>query len=155
LEEALPCPTPGCGKTATLTCPTCRKLGIDAAHSHFCSQQCFKSYWPEHKKVHALLAAPREARDSGAASKPKDDGFAYTGTLRMGTKSPWREIPASIDKPDYYEGGEPISEQRSRKSGQIVVHSKEEVDKIRVCCKLAREVYGDMCGVTTLTCSTA
>lgn len=37
------CLTEGCGKTATLQCPTCIKLKIEG--SYFCSQDCFKKNW--------------------------------------------------------------------------------------------------------------
>ena len=47
------CQTLNCGKPASLQCPTCIKLGIKD-ESHFCDQNCFTSYWSEHKKVHAL-----------------------------------------------------------------------------------------------------
>jgi methionyl aminopeptidase len=67
--EQHPCVTPNCGGQAKLRCPTCVKLGrrfhwiiklifwrdewlgvLDG--SYFCSQDCFKSYWQEHKKIH-------------------------------------------------------------------------------------------------------
>ena len=45
------CMSPKCDKTApTLQCPTCIKLGIQG--SFFCSQDCFKENWSEHKAVH-------------------------------------------------------------------------------------------------------
>ena len=63
------CVTPNCGEKAKLRCPNCVKLGRtfhwmfdDLFHwgilgvldgSYFCSQDCFKSYWQEHKKLHA------------------------------------------------------------------------------------------------------
>lgn len=37
------CLSAGCGKAATLQCPTCIKLKIEG--SYFCSQECFKSNW--------------------------------------------------------------------------------------------------------------
>jgi len=37
-----------CGKPATLRCPNCIKLQLPPAY--FCSQDCFKSSWQEHKK---------------------------------------------------------------------------------------------------------
>jgi methionyl aminopeptidase len=39
------CKTPNCGKEATLSCPTCIKLGL--APARFCSQECFKGNWGE------------------------------------------------------------------------------------------------------------
>ena len=47
------CATKHCGKPAKLQCPTCIKLNISSkTPSHFCSQDCFKNNWNEHKLVH-------------------------------------------------------------------------------------------------------
>ncbi len=62
------CVTPNCGAKAKLRCPNCVKLGSKLSQiiyffyqidflgvhdgSYFCSQDCFKSYWQEHKKLH-------------------------------------------------------------------------------------------------------
>ena len=45
------CSTPGCGKPAAMSCPTCKELGAfdDAA---FCGKECFQGFWPVHKLVH-------------------------------------------------------------------------------------------------------
>jgi hypothetical protein len=48
--ESRRCSTPGCGKAATLKCPTCNQKGLP--DSFFCSQDCFKSGWALHKLVH-------------------------------------------------------------------------------------------------------
>lgn len=51
----------GCGSPdATLKCPTCVKLNI--GNQCFCNQECFRSNWKEHKKVHkaAELKAAEE-----------------------------------------------------------------------------------------------
>lgn len=70
MEGERSCATPGCGKAASLQCPTCLKLGI--TNTFFCSQvsyvlagvswaglplppsmqDCFKGYWSQHKAVH-------------------------------------------------------------------------------------------------------
>lgn len=44
------CLSEGCGKSASLQCPKCAKLGRD---SFFCSQECFKKSWPAHKETHS------------------------------------------------------------------------------------------------------
>lgn len=51
LVEEHSCVTPNCGEKAKLRCPNCVKLGVHDG-SYFCSQDCFKSYWQEHKKLH-------------------------------------------------------------------------------------------------------
>lgn len=49
-SSASVCATPGCSQPAAMACPTCIKLGLPV--TIFCSQNCFKEYWPEHKKSH-------------------------------------------------------------------------------------------------------
>lgn len=55
------CQTIDCGQTAKFHCPTCEKLGLEPAY--FCSQECFKKYWPIHKTYHNKSSAlpPRSA----------------------------------------------------------------------------------------------
>jgi hypothetical protein len=48
------CATPGCGKPAKMACPTCKKL--DLPPSFFCTQECFKSVWEQHKVKHVKHA---------------------------------------------------------------------------------------------------
>ncbi|XP_068705434.1 methionine aminopeptidase 1-like isoform X2 [Montipora foliosa] len=59
-------------------------------------------------------------------------------TFRL--QSAWRVVPDHIQKPDYAETGVPLSEIKSKQSMQIKVLSGEEVEKMRVACRLAREV---------------
>jgi hypothetical protein len=51
------CNAINCDKESTLSCPTCQKLKLDRQYSAFCSQECFKSSWKEHKKIHTAVAA--------------------------------------------------------------------------------------------------
>lgn len=46
------CETPGCKSIAKLQCPTCIKIGIPG--SFFCSQECFKGSWKNHKIIHNI-----------------------------------------------------------------------------------------------------
>ena len=46
------CNANDCSNLAVLFCPTCQKLTIDPSLSCFCSQECFKGAWREHKKIH-------------------------------------------------------------------------------------------------------
>lgn len=48
------CTTPNCNKPSTLQCPTCLKIGITG--SYFCTQECFKSSWKDHKIVHLIAS---------------------------------------------------------------------------------------------------
>uniref|UniRef100_A0A161N1M1 Methionine aminopeptidase n=1 Tax=Triatoma infestans TaxID=30076 RepID=A0A161N1M1_TRIIF len=74
--------------------------------------------------------------------------------LARGT--PKRTVPKNIGRPDYadHPEGLPISEQQMRQSAQIKVLSDEEIEGMRVACKLGREVLEEASkvidvGVTT------
>lgn len=44
------CATPDCSKQATMQCPTCIKLELEA--TYFCDQDCFTKFWKFHKLCH-------------------------------------------------------------------------------------------------------
>lgn len=116
------CSSSGCNNAVTgnLACPFCKKLGIE---NFFCSQECFKDNYNEHKKVHAVakkvLAAKQKQQqplttdgvtcsldlpDEVKRSLPEwAKGFHFRGvsTVRPTLLSPKREIPPSIRRPDY------------------------------------------------------
>ncbi|KAI8374746.1 peptidase M24, structural domain-containing protein [Radiomyces spectabilis] len=124
------CQSPGCDKPAKLQCPTCIKLKIEG--SFFCSQECFKNNWAKHKAVHKAKIE----------SEPHDPfpNYRYTGDLKaVYPLSPQREVPKSIERPDYAVTGIPISEQKTRGSA-IKVLDKDEIEGMRKVCKIAREV---------------
>ena len=122
------CGTAGCGRPATLACPTCLSLQLTAAR--FCSQPCFTSAWKQHN-----AAVHRPAKDRLSFQPPP---FAYTGPLRPHYVTPRRSVPAHIQRPDYAESGLPLSELRERGDRRIVVHSAQEVDSMRAVCRLGR-----------------
>ena len=66
-------------------------------------------------------------------------GFNFTGPQRPWNKSPKRLVPESIPRPDYAVTGIPVGEQQAR-SDQTRVLSPEEIEKMRVACRLGREV---------------
>ncbi|XP_020619380.1 methionine aminopeptidase 1-like [Orbicella faveolata] len=132
------CESVGCGQPAKLQCPTCIKLGIHG--SFFCSQDCFKQNWNEHKKVHKTAKAAATIKDMKPVNYNPWPGYKFTGVLRPWPKSPRREVPDHIQKPDYAETGVPLSEIKSKQSMQIKVLNEEEIEKMRVACRLAREV---------------
>eukprot|EP01042_Synura_sphagnicola_P025383 gene25383-32598_t len=68
--ESHVCATPGCGKLAHMACPTCIKLGIPP--SRFCGQECFKSSWEEHKKVHADVRKTRAVAKVDPSQMPTE-----------------------------------------------------------------------------------
>lgn len=59
------CCTPGCGVVlrSRRECPICKKMKI--AGSYFCSHDCYKANWKEHKKIHKAGA--------GDADGPRED----------------------------------------------------------------------------------
>lgn len=118
-----------------LECPTCNKLGIQG--SFFCNQECFKADWKRHKLIHDLVQ-----RDSARPQGTFDPfpSFPYTGETRpVYPLSAPRTVPPEIPRPDYANDGIPKSERAA--SGQPPrILTKEEQEKLRYTCKLAREV---------------
>mmetsp|Transcript_16034 Transcript_16034/g.11564 ORF Transcript_16034/g.11564 Transcript_16034/m.11564 type:complete len:404 (+) Transcript_16034:20-1231(+) len=150
------CTTPGCGKTAHMACPTCIKLGIPP--SRFCSQECFKGYWEEHKKVHADVRKTRAVAKVDPSQMPTEfNGFQFTGSLRPYQKTPRRAVPDDILKPDYavHPLGLPLSEQEDRRNNSAIrVYSAADIEGIREACRIGREVL-DIAGAAVrvgITC---
>ncbi|XP_014599270.1 PREDICTED: methionine aminopeptidase 1 [Polistes canadensis] len=146
------CETPGCEAEASLQCPTCLKIGIQG--SYFCTQKCFKQSWNTHKVIHQL--AKGENTDKTTKEFNPWPNFHYTGKLRPFKNLPRREVPEYIGRPDYarHPTGIPISEQAVRGSAQIKMLNDEEIEGMRVACKLGREVLDEAAkacdvGVTT------
>ena len=146
------CETPGCKTMASLQCPTCLKIGIQG--SYFCTQDCFKRSWKTHKVIHQL--AKGTGGDNSSNEYNPWPSYHYTGKLRPHKKEPRREVPESIKRPDYatHPTGVPVSEQAVRGSAQIKVLDDEEIEGMRVACKLGREVLDEAArtcdvGVTT------
>ena len=112
MSEINICTTPGCLKEAHLSCPTCIKLGLPGKNNlfirvmqyylfliHFtkllvtlfCNQECFKSYWNQHKAVH------KSAIPLDPLSLPIEfTNFEFTGSLRPTNKSPKRSKSLKI-----------------------------------------------------------
>ena len=84
------CETSGCDKEAKLQCPTCIKLEIEG--SFFCSQECFKGFWNEHKAVHKSAKAKSAAGVNGISSSSSYNpwpGYSFTGKLRPYPQVNW------------------------------------------------------------------
>ena len=154
--ESHVCATPGCGKLAHMACPTCIKLGIPP--SRFCGQECFKSSWEEHKKVHADVRKTRAVAKVDPSQMPTEfKGFQFTGQLRPYQKTPRRTVPEHIMRPDYADHplGYPISEQEDRRNNSSIrVYTPAEIAGIREACRIGREVL-DIAGAAVrvgITC---
>ncbi|KAJ2355233.1 Methionine aminopeptidase 1, partial [Coemansia sp. RSA 2618] len=126
------CQTPGCGKPATLQCPTCVKLEVE--ESHFCSQPCFKSNWAAHKAKHTV-SNPKATFDPFPS-------YAYTGTVRpVYPLTPQRAVPAEIARPDYAEHKDGMSMmERTYGNAQMSTVSGTDEETMRRVCVLGREV---------------
>eukprot|EP01035_Chromulina_nebulosa_P033327 gene33327-44609_t len=137
------CETLNCGKSATMACPTCIKLGIIGQQTNkgrFCSQDCFKLFWEEHKSVH---------KDAKKGQMPPEfKNFQFTGNLRPFQRSPRRIVPPGIMRPDYADDpiGASLSEQVDKRTNtSIKSYSPSELSGIREACRIGREVL-DLAG---------
>nr|BAN21190.1 methionine aminopeptidase [Riptortus pedestris] len=147
------CESPGCNLPAKLQCPTCINLGIQG--SFFCSQDCFKENWKTHKVLHKI-AKGSENPENGSTEYNPWPYYRFTGKLRPFKQTPKRAVPPLIGRPDYadHPEGIPLSEQQMRGSAFIKVLSDEEIEGMKVACKLGREVLEEAAkvidiGVTT------
>ncbi|KAI1646841.1 methionine aminopeptidase [Daldinia loculata] len=132
------CLLAGCeNKAESLQCPTCLKLGID--NSYFCSQDCFKSAWAEHKKIHKTFLNKMQ-NATGTGTYNPFPSFYFTGPLRpVYPLSPRREVPKTIRHPDYAETGIPTSELKLIRN-KIDTLDVEGQAAMRKVCRLGREV---------------
>lgn len=113
----------------SLQCPNCQKLGKE---NYFCSQDCFKRNWSEHKKLH-------KSQTTGHFNPFPT--FPFTGTLRpVYPLSAKREVPKSIQYPDYAKDGIPRSEQVFVGRNKIAILDLKQQEGMRKVCRLAREV---------------
>jgi len=107
--------------------------------SSFCSQDCFKKYWPEHKALHKMFtASPQPVATNNGQMSSAFSGFQFTGPLRPAHVTPMKTVPDHIMKPDYWANGIPVSEQQSDK--KISTYTSEQIEGIRVACRAGREV---------------
>lgn len=120
----------GCEKEAdALQCPTCIKLGIKG--SFFCSQECFKKSWSEHKALH-------KSQTTGVYNP--FPAFHYSGPVRpVYPLSAKRVIPKSIPHPEWSEDGIPKYRARPGRAKVDILDAKAQ-DAMRKVCRLAREV---------------
>ena len=111
----------------TLKCPTCLKIGKETS---FCSQECFKKSWPDHKAAH---------KSSTTALYNPFPKFSFTGSLRpIYPLSPRRNVPDSIPHPPWSKDGDPKYKSAGRHT--ITILDKKQQDGMRKVCRLAREV---------------
>uniref|UniRef100_A0A4W3I423 Methionine aminopeptidase n=1 Tax=Callorhinchus milii TaxID=7868 RepID=A0A4W3I423_CALMI len=136
------CETAVCEREARLQCPTCIKLGIQG--SFFCSQECFKGSWSTHKLLHknAKNEKPKEENSKSIKDEINMDpwpGYRYTGKLRpYYPLSPMRLVPSYVQWPDYADHplGVSESEQSLKGTSQIKVLPAEDIDAMRLVCRV-------------------
>jgi len=128
-----------------MSCPTCLKLGLEA--SRFCSQECFKGFWAEHKAVHAAakqaIKAQQAAAQKEASIEAAFKNFRFSGPLRPAKVTPYRPVPEHIPRPDYadHPQGQSISEiQDKTTNNTIKVYTDKELEGVRNACRIGREV---------------
>ncbi|KAI1844982.1 hypothetical protein JX266_008775 [Neoarthrinium moseri] len=125
-----------CGNDAgTLQCPTCLKIGVK--DSYFCSQDCFKRNWNQHKTIHKFAQGKAQ---TGTGPYNPFPGFSFPGTIRpVYPLSARRTLPKSIKHPDWAETGIPKGEQRLHRTKIDILDAKGQ-EAMRKVCRLAREV---------------
>ncbi|ETS75262.1 methionine aminopeptidase 1 [Pestalotiopsis fici W106-1] len=136
----------------SLQCPTCLKLGIK--DSFFCSQDCFKKNWGDHKSMHKTAQGKTQNGilhsifPPKVVSKPDPatgffnpfPSYPFTGSLRpVYPLSPKRTVPKSIPHPDYAETGIPKSARLINRNKFEILDAKSQ-EGMRKVCRLAREV---------------
>lgn len=100
-----------------------------------------------------LVNAPEGKETTGYNPWPY---YTFTGKLRPFEQTPMRTVPASIPRPDYadHKEGKSKSEEALRGNNIIKVLDDEEIEGMRVACRLGREVLDEaarVCGVGVTT----
>jgi len=120
-----------CALPAQMQCPKCKeatdKTGCEPI-GWFCTQECFKKAWGDHrKKVHPKKAAQKKT------DGPPDwiNTFSFSGPLRPGFVSPRRSVPTDAEKPDYWATGQPESEDQWRSQSEIPIFEGEKLEALR------------------------
>lgn len=76
-------PSCRCGDPAKLQCPKCLDLKMPKHASAFCSQDCFKAGWAEHKSLHKANAdSYMYVLDSGRSRSLRIPSWTWTGPLQ-------------------------------------------------------------------------
>ncbi|KIW51246.1 methionine aminopeptidase, type I [Exophiala xenobiotica] len=144
-EQPRKCPGLNCDNDAsTLQCPKCKEMGVD---SFFCSQECFKRSWAEHKALHKSTNPLRNIFAPNVVSKVDPESghfnpfptYPFTGPLRpLYPLSPKREIPKSIPHPEWSQDGIPRYPYVRKNNVQVL--DEKGIAGMRKVCRLAREV---------------
>lgn len=137
------CSSRDCNGPGKFRCPTCVKLEIQPEDdSYFCSQECFRSSWKEHRLIHRTSGPARALDHSAKRRRAAFQDFAYTGPLRVGeVVMPIRTVPSHIAKPDYALDGHPKGEVKFNSSSHCFrIFDEDGINGMRKACKIGREV---------------
>jgi len=131
-----------CGKPAKLQCPKCLTLGLPKDASAFCTQDCFKGAWGEHKKCHKQKNDDewQYACERGGGRVKSMPNWSWTGTLRPYPIGKMRTVPAGVECPDWAKTGYPLEESQSRFQQSAPVRTPAEIEKMRAACLLGRKM---------------
>ncbi|KAG6017107.1 hypothetical protein E4U43_002283 [Claviceps pusilla] len=132
----------------SLQCPTCLKLGVK--DSFFCSQDCFKRNWGDHRSVHKSqsnilhhIKAPKKLSPDTTVTSFYNPfpGFHFSGPLRpVYPLSEHRTVPKSIPHPVWWQDGNPRYSRSLTNRNKIEVLDASGQEAMRKSCRLAREV---------------
>ena len=82
-----------CEKPASLQCPRCLELDLEREFSAFCSQDCFKEAWAQHKLLHKpTINGWHYCMQRGRSRSLTMPSFKWTGTLRPHRIGPYRQV---------------------------------------------------------------
>lgn len=92
-----------------------------------------------------FIVAEGEGADGAKGEFNPWPSYGFTGTLRPFPPGPKRTVPPHIERPDYadHPTGFPASEHAAKGSGQIKVLDDEEIEGMKVSCRLGREVLDE------------
>ncbi|KAI1770167.1 methionine aminopeptidase 1 [Hypoxylon cercidicola] len=111
----------------SLQCPTCLKIGMQ--ETYFCSQDCFKRNWNQHKTLHTATGFYNPFPT-----------YSFTGSIRpVYPLSARRAVPKSIMRPDYAETAVP-KRRPVLNSTKVDILDTEGQEAMRKVSRLAREV---------------
>ena len=134
MSESIKCANFECNIESKFKCPTCINLGINK-NCLFCSQECFKSFWPLHKLIHTN----NESKPTSTLHSAFNN-FKFTGPLRPAHVSAQVKTPQSVPRPDYATSGVPKSELHHNKTFNIPkVNKPEDIADLRQACLIGRQ----------------
>lgn len=136
-----------------------RRQYIGALTQHALVLSPLQPYQPSTSLPARFRTPPSMKKKPPPRSSPRGFGlqqipmFKFTGNLRPGDLSERREVPEDIPRPDYWKDGKPKGKV-PRFAWDLITLNPEEIEKMRVSGRLAREVLdiaGQMVapGVTT------